>query len=201
MGDMPREKNGRRRRRYLQQRTTAPMINRAPTAERTELRTITKVRLLPTPEVSLLDETELDGAAWDAEGKVITDADGVDEGMAVIRVVDGLVPASTLEELSEDELRAGGVASVVGGTNRLVVDVTCLVVGDAVAGVAGAGTPGGPGASEVGDECAGESVSLVGAGKNGLVQGDVGQKPSTSPLKGSEVEGVYGPPSDPSSWP
>ncbi len=129
------------------------MISRAPTAERTELRTITKVRLLPSPEVSLLDEAEFDGAAWDAEGKVITGADGVDEDVAVIRVVaDGLVPASRLEELSEDELRAGRVASVVGGTNRLVVDVTCLVVGGAVAGVAGGGTPGGPGASEVGGE-------------------------------------------------
>ena len=177
------------------------MISRAPTAERTELRTITKVRLLPSPEVSLLDEAEFDGAAWDAEGKVITGADGVDEGMAVIRVADGLVPASTLEELSEDELRAGGVASVVGSTNRLVVDVTCLVVGSAVAGVAGGGTPGGPGASEVEDERAGESVSHVGAGKIGLVQGAVGQTPSTPPLRGSEVGGAYGPSSDPSSWP
>lgn len=124
---MPLAKNGTRRLRYFRQMRKAPKIRKAPTTESTVLKVMTRVRLLPRPDMPSLDESvgfRISVAVGAEELEEVCISDGI----AVTRVS---VPA---------EVAAGRVSIVVakgaevgcmvenGGGIDLVVDITTGVV-------------------------------------------------------------------------
>lgn len=86
MGEMPLAKRGNLLLRYFRHISTPPATNRTPTTESTVLRVIMRVRLLPRPDASWLEEAEV--SAVDVEMFVMPSVrvvgEGAVDGMAVV---------------------------------------------------------------------------------------------------------------------
>lgn len=106
IGEIPREKKGLRCRRYLQQISIAPTINRRPTTESTLLRVITKVLLLSIPKLPLLG-ADVKGVL--SEDLVVGGISAFEvESVVITAVVDS--GADVVEDGEDDEANGSAVA-------------------------------------------------------------------------------------------